>query len=91
MSSSECVKGKERNKDNNSEEDDNDDRFLAQSNAVNDAMQLTARLWARSDKSRTADSLEKTMTTFQSMPMPAMSGKRGRRKAEARKYQAAAY
>eukprot|EP00973_Karenia_brevis_P069222 9625735-Karenia_brevis.AAC.1 len=43
MSSSECVRRKERNKDNNSDDDDidNNDRVLAQSNAVNDAMQLT--------------------------------------------------
>eukprot|EP00973_Karenia_brevis_P058673 8172080-Karenia_brevis.AAC.1 len=66
MSSSECVKRKESNKDNNSDNEDNDDRVLAQSNAVNNAMQLTARLWARSDKSWTADSLEKTMTASQS-------------------------
>eukprot|EP00973_Karenia_brevis_P065893 9158584-Karenia_brevis.AAC.1 len=78
-------------KDNNSDEDDNDDHVLAKSNAVNDAMQRTARLWARSDKSWTVDTLEKTITACQSMPMPAISAKRGRRKAEARKYQAAAY
>eukprot|EP00973_Karenia_brevis_P050300 6981575-Karenia_brevis.AAC.1 len=54
-------------------------------------MQLTARLWARSDKSWTFDSLEKTMTEFQSMPMSATSTKRGRRKANARKLQATAY
>eukprot|EP00973_Karenia_brevis_P008383 1133985-Karenia_brevis.AAC.1 len=66
MSSSECVKRKDSNKDNNSDDDDNDDRVFAQSNAVNDAMQLTARLWARSDKSWTAGSLGKTMTAFKS-------------------------
>eukprot|EP00973_Karenia_brevis_P028361 3910040-Karenia_brevis.AAC.1 len=70
MSSSECVTCNESNRDNNSDEDDNDDRVLAQSNAVRDAMQLTARLWARSDRSWTSDSLEKTMTAFQSVPMP---------------------
>eukprot|EP00973_Karenia_brevis_P023295 3207086-Karenia_brevis.AAC.2 len=54
-------------------------------------MKLTARLWARSDKSWTADILEETMTAFQTMPMPRFPAKRGRRKAEARKYQATAY
>eukprot|EP00973_Karenia_brevis_P068915 9580587-Karenia_brevis.AAC.1 len=64
MSSSECLTRRESNKDNNCEEDDNDDRVLAQSNAVNDAMQLTARLWARRNKNWTADSLEKIMTAY---------------------------
>eukprot|EP00973_Karenia_brevis_P079863 11081654-Karenia_brevis.AAC.1 len=70
MSSSESVKRKDRKKDKSSDEDDddNDDVVLAQSNVVNDAMQLTARLWARSDKSWTTESLEKTMTAFQSVP-----------------------
>eukprot|EP00973_Karenia_brevis_P074090 10296358-Karenia_brevis.AAC.1 len=54
-------------------------------------MQLTARLWARSDKSWTLDSLEKTMTACQCMPMSATSTKRGRRKVNARKFQATAY
>eukprot|EP00973_Karenia_brevis_P000640 90694-Karenia_brevis.AAC.1 len=48
MSSSECVRRKDRKKDKSLDEDDddNDDVVHAQSNAVNDAMQLTARLWA---------------------------------------------
>eukprot|EP00973_Karenia_brevis_P080083 11111193-Karenia_brevis.AAC.1 len=54
-------------------------------------MQLTARLWARSDKNWTPDSLEKPMTAFESVPTSATSTKRGRRKPNARKSQATAY
>eukprot|EP00973_Karenia_brevis_P022870 3148359-Karenia_brevis.AAC.1 len=63
MSSAEYVKRKRDKKDKHLDEDESEDdalldrRALAQSNTVNDAMQMTARLWARTNKTWLPDVL----------------------------------
>eukprot|EP00973_Karenia_brevis_P034443 4751089-Karenia_brevis.AAC.1 len=70
MSSAECVKRKRGSKDKHSDEDDDEEdallsrKALAQSHTVNDAMQMTARLWARTNKTWLPDALDKTMSAL---------------------------